>query len=260
MGIAYKFKTDSGSTVDLTSTSVNPEAAPTSTPRQGGFTLRNRVNFTNITTANKTTFTIASQSSAAQAANVFRVLEVPYRTVVNDVKIFAVKSETIPGHTLTDSTESSAGSSFLKSAVIGLDGELRTKPESSASYAAASHIKIHATAINSAAAGGNFGVIPLQNKAALGVFEASKVLAVDNSLSTAAKAIRGRVLTEQTVAGSGVAAAGAPMYFPLGGYVYMALGPYNTATGSAGSSTNNSATATLTGTWDFQANCQYVPE
>lgn len=260
MGLSYKFKT-TGSKIDLTSTSVNPDAAPTSTPRQGGFTLRNRVNFTNVSTSNKTTFTLASQSSASShAAHVFRVLEVPERTVVNDVKIFAVKSATIPGHTLTDSTFSSAGSSFLKSAIIGLDGELRTKPTSSASYAASSHLKIHATAINGAAAGGALGKIPLQNASASGVFEASHVLAVDNSLSTAAKAIRGRVLTEQAVTGSGIVTAGAPMYFPLGGYVYMALGPYNTATGSAGSSTDNSATATLTGTWDFQADCQYVPE
>lgn len=261
MGLSYKFKTDSGSKIDLTSTSVNPEAAPTTTPRQGGFTLRNRVNFTNVATANKTTFTLASQASASgHDANVFRVLEVPYRTVVNDVKVFAVKSETIPGHTLTDSTESSAGASFLKSAIIGIDGEFRTKPESSESYAAASHLKLNVAAINGGAAGGNLGVIPLQNKSNSAAFEASKVFAVDDSLSTAAKANRGRVLTDQAVTGSGVVVASAPMYFPLGGYIYMALGPYNTATGSAGSSTSNSATATLTGTWDFQAQCQYVPE
>ena len=260
MGLSYKFKT-TGSKIDLTSTAVNPEAAPTSTPRQGGFTLRNRVNFTNVATANKTTFTMASQSTASShAANVFRVLEVPYRTVINDVKIFAVKSETIPGHTLTASTHANAGASFLKSAIIGLDGELRTKPESSAAYAAASHLKLHATAINGAAAGGALGRIPLQNRTAAAVFEASLVLGVDTSLSTAAKAIRGRVLTEQAVTGSGIVLKGAPMYFPLGGYVYMALGPYDTATGSAGSATNNGATATFTGTWDFQAQCQYVPE
>ena len=53
---------------DLTDVTVNPEAAPTSTPRQGGFTLRNRVNFANVSAANKklwiiddVTFSKASQ-------------------------------------------------------------------------------------------------------------------------------------------------------------------------------------------------------
>jgi hypothetical protein len=69
MGVAYKFKTDSGSVIDLTSTSTNPGAAPVTTQRQGGFTLRNRVNFSNVAAANRVLTTFASASAVVLLAS-----------------------------------------------------------------------------------------------------------------------------------------------------------------------------------------------
>jgi hypothetical protein len=69
MGTNLKFtvaNSSASTTFDLTDPSINPSAAPQSTPRQGGFTLRNRINFTNVAAANKKLFNMVSSGSAAQ--------------------------------------------------------------------------------------------------------------------------------------------------------------------------------------------------
>jgi hypothetical protein len=252
MGLSYKFKAAVASAVDLTSISVNADAAPVSTARQGGFTLRNRVNFANVATASKTTFTMATQSSASShQASLFYVLEVPNRTLVKRVNVFAVESQTIPGHALTASTFSSAGASFLKSAVLGLNAVVWSKKTS---RTAASHLDILSAGTHGNTAGGYFGNIALQNGSNSANFEANQVEKVDNSMT---EPHYGAVQTQEAVAS---AQQPLGLYFPHGGYVTMALGPYNTATGSAGSSTDNSATATLSGVWEFIGDCLYVPE
>jgi hypothetical protein len=261
MAVNFKLNIGSGVNIDLTDPDVNPQAAPTSTPRQGGFTLRNRVNFANVSAANKQAFKInATPSSASQDANVLRVLEVPERTLITDFDVFAIKSATIPGFGPQGSQPATPGGSMLASAIIGFDAELNVKPTSSASYAAASHLLPLFVTQNGGGKGATLGQIAIQNYTASWAFEANQVVAVDSMMSTAANAIRGRVLTERAVTGSGVVGASAKLYFPLGGYVYMALGPDSTALGSAGSSTAASTIGEFTGTWDFQAQCQYVPE
>lgn len=257
MGVAYKFKTDSGSTIDLTSTDVNPDAAPQSTPRQGGFTLRNRVNFANISAANKQLTKFASASSASQVANILQVIEVPNRTLVKSVNVFGIKSQTAPA-TSVSFTASGLNASHLASAVIGLNPQLWSKPAST-SRVAASHLDALTTAQDTRLAGAAFGAIPLQKAGDSCAFEANKVEKIDSSMTAAQL---GRVLTEQTGAGSAVYGA-KEVYFPYGGYVYMALGPYNVATGSASvssASKANSDTISLAGVWEFQAECMYVPE
>lgn len=257
MGVAYKFKTDSGSTIDLTSTDVNPEAAPQSTPRQGGFTLRNRVNFANISAANKQLTKLAATSAASQTASILQVIEVPARTLVKNVSVFGVKSETAPA-TAVSLTSGGLNASHLASAVIGLNAQLWSKPAST-SRAAASHLDALTAAQDTRLAGAAFGAIPLQKAGASVAFEASKVEKIDSSMTAAQL---GRVLTEQ--AGTGSAIYGAKeVYFPYGGYVYMAIGPYNVATGSASvssASKANSDTISLAGVWEIQADCMYVPE
>jgi hypothetical protein len=254
MGLSYKFKAAVASAVDLTSISVNADAAPVSTPRQGGFTLRNRVNFANVATANKTTFTMATQSSASShQASLFYVLEVPNRTLVKRVNAFAVESQAIPAHTLTASTFSSAGASFLKSAILGINAVVWSKP-SSGTRTAASHLDILSAATHGMTAGAYFGNVALQNASNSAAFEASQVEKVDASMT---EPHFGAVQTQEAVASM---QGPQGLYFPHGGYVTMALGPYNVATGSAGSSTDNSATATLAGVWEFIGDCLYVPE
>ena len=113
-GLNFKFTTSSGEIINLTSTAVNPDAAPEATPRQGGFTVRNRWNCNNLAAANKQTFGpfSASITASAKSANIIKVLKVPDRTLVKGpVHVFAVKSETIPGHaTLGAATKASLNS------------------------------------------------------------------------------------------------------------------------------------------------------
>ena len=246
-------------TFDLTDPDINPSAAPTSTPRQGGFTLRNRINFTNVATANKKLFNIASTGSAAQVGNVLRVLEVPERVLVKDVQIFAVKSETIPGSYLSGSASGFHASAFA-SAAIGIGVEQRSKPMSSSSYAATTHLDLQLTAQDGMGAGAQFGEIPLAVAGAAVVggcaFEGSKVEAIDSSMSAPEL---GRVLTEVAGTGSAIYHA-APAYFPLGGYVYLGMTNVNTGSTSNSISKCDSTSLQLTGTWEIQADCTYVPE
>jgi hypothetical protein len=244
--------------IDLTSTSINPGAAPTSTPRQGGFTLRNRINFTNVALANKKLFNIASSGAAAQAGNVLRVLEVPERVQVNRVNLYAVKSETVPGSVAVGSA-SGLHASHLASAAIGVGVEQRSKPLSSASYNALSHLDLQLTAQNGMGAGAQFGEIALEAAGAsvdgCG-FTASQVEAVDTSMTAPELA---RIVTQVAGTGSAIYYA-SPAYFALGGYIY--LGCTNVSTGSASLSTSkaDSTYVKLTGTWEVQAECTYVPE
>jgi hypothetical protein len=58
-------------------------------------------------------------------------------------------------------------------------------------------------------------------------------------------------------------------YFPYGGYVYFALGPYNASLASSKGVADNAdywdassvaATIHMAGVWEVQANCNYIPE
>lgn len=242
---------------DLTSTSINPDAAPTSTPRQGGFTLRNRVDFSKVALANRKLFTLTG-GTAATAGNVLRVLEVPARTLVKNVEIFAVKDKTIPG-TAVSLTAGGLHASHLASLVITVGAEQRSKPTSSASYNALSHIDIQGTAQRSLAAGGQFGAIALKKAGSSCAFSSNLVEKIDSSMTAPEL---GRVITDQKAAGSAYMNA-YPGYFPLGGYVYVAAGPHGTGTGNqsdASASKVNSDYVALSGVWEFQADCTYVPE
>lgn len=264
MAVNLKFtcaNSSASTTFDLTSTSINPDAAPTSTPRQGGFTLRNRINFSNVAAANKKLFNIASSAVAAQTGNVLRVLEVPERTMVKQVNIFAVKSETVPGSVASGSA-SGLHASHLASAAIGVGIEQRSKPTSSASYAATTHLDLQLAAQHGMPAGGPFGQIPLV-KAGASVdgagFEASTVEAIDSSMTAPEL---GRVKTQVVNASANSAVIGAvPQYFPLGGYVYLGMTNVNTGNQSHTSAGKADSTfVSLTGTWEIQADCTYVPE
>lgn len=265
MGVNLKFtcaNSSASTTFDLTDTDINPEASATTTPRQGGFTLRNRINFTNVALANKKLFSLAASAAAAQTGNVLRVLEVPERTLVNKVDIFAVKSETVPGSYLTGSA-SGLHASHLASAAIGIGIEQRSKPASSASYAATSHLDLQLAAQNKMPAGGPFGQIPVLKAGAAVVggmgFEASRVEAIDASMTAPEL---GRIKTDVANGSAGSAlVAPQPQFFPLGGYIYLGMTDVNTGSASHTSAAKTASTyAYLTGTWDIQAQCQYCPE
>ena len=270
-GLNMKFTTSSGSTVDLTSVSVNSGAAPESTPRQGGFTLRNRVNFSNVAAANKKTFTFdssASNSGASQAANKFRVLSVPVRTLVKGpVRVFAVESQTIPGHAVASATTAADLNSALAAGVIGFSGDAYKKKTSGIIQTSIVYNADATFGGSSTTEGAALGRIPIQKADAgtLAIFEGSMVEAVDASMT---KPWLGQVMlggTGNGAVGTGSAVyPGGDMYFPHGGFVTMALGPSGVALGAMASSKGKASAkgmvGSLSGVWEIQAECQYIPE
>lgn len=280
MAATVKFTTI-GSDVDLTSTSVNPSAAPTSTPRQGGFTLRNRLDFGQVSAANKSMWTIDDATLNDDAVKNFRILKVPERTFVKEIKVMAVASETTPQIRLSGAKASNASisASDLDAAYLVFGADVNKKPESSSSYAAASHL-VHVTALNSTAqdvkgavAGNVFGIIKGKVAASDADWSSNtnwvfldKFKAVDSSIASATKHPN---ITARRI---GPAEASAYLqrteghYFPYGGYVTLRLGPHNASLASdvtaaaAFYSGTTAATFSLHGVWDIQADCNYVPE
>ena len=282
---------------DLTDVTVNPEAAPTSTPRQGGFTLRNRVNFANVAAANKKLWIIDDATFSDDAINNFRILEVPERTYVKDLTVFAVASETQPMFKVTGAKASNASitASDLDAMTLSFGADQNKKPTSSASYSAASHL-VTLTTVNAegvdgyGAVGGDiFGNMKLKavasdanhpTTASLGnlVF-VDTFSKIDSSIASPLEPMQtakrvGLTANLPAASASGVSANWSVTqyspghYFPYGGFVNMKLGPWNTSMSSsiasaksdAWFSTATAATVALDGVWEFQANCNYVPE
>lgn len=88
--MANKYTTTGGTTFDISDGSVNQDAKEVTTPREGGFTLRMRANFS------------SKEASAAgwnvlatgKVANIFKLLEIPARSSVRSVRILKVPGET----------------------------------------------------------------------------------------------------------------------------------------------------------------------
>jgi hypothetical protein len=274
------WNTASGSLIDLTSTTVNPSAAPTSTPRQGGFTLRNRFDGTQLagtsigsnSYSNDTLWEAAdapSSSSNTEPVSRMKILEVPERTYVKDLHVYAVKSETAPITTFTPIATVHA--SDLENTVIFAGAYQNDRPTSSASYVEASDL-VQLTSLNAVAEDGSapvaghvFGDIPMTKSTLVPTWAMS---AVDSTIASAEKPMTTSFFFQQYDASSAGIEKTMGHYFPYGGYVYMALGPYATKLGSASSAaditdfyaSSTGATITVAGVWDVQANCNYVPE
>jgi hypothetical protein len=262
-GLSPKFAMSSGSTIDLTSISTNPDAAPESTPRQGGFTLRNRVDFSKLTAANRKTFTFVS--SASQNANVFRVLSVPARTMVRGpVRVFAVASQTIPGHKTQSATTAASLDNAGAAAIIGFTGTAYKDPSQTAASIVLNNDPYKGGSSTNKAA--TLGHIPIQkfDNATDGIFEASIVEAVDSSMTAPQRGMVRMGTGDGAVVTGSAVDEGGDLYFPYGGFVVMGLGPSGVATGAMASSKGNTEAASLygalSGVWEIQAQCMYVPE
>ena len=259
-GHNYKFTTTTGETIDLTDPSVNPMAAPEVTPRQGGFVIRNRWNCDNLSAANKQTFGpfSASVTASATSANIIRVLKVPSRTLVKSpVEVFAIASQTIPGHKVTGAATAASLNSAGAAGILGFTGYTYTKPARTAGTRFITTACPGTTVLAGCALGG----VPLQKFDAStdGVFEASLVEAIDASVTAPTL---GRVNAAANMASQKQGLA--DLYFPYGGYVTMTLGPNAIALGvmasSKGATQSKGLYGYMSGTWEVQAECQYIPE
>lgn len=262
-GMNFKFTATTGETIDLTDPTVNPDAAPTATPREGGFVLRNRWNCSNLATANKQTFGPFSASIAASAtsANIIRVLKVPARTMVKGpIRVFAVASETIPGHVTAGAATAASLDSAGAVGVLGFTLQNYNDP----SFTAAAMVRYVGTSINgnTVLAGAGLGSIGLQkfDSGVAGIFEASQVEKVDASMTAPTL---GRV---NLLGGNAASTNTVPtdIYSPYGGFVTLTIGPNATALGkmanSKGAAEAKGLYGSLSGSWEVQADCMYVPE
>lgn len=250
----------SAATVDLTSVAVNPNAAAVTTPRQGGFTLRNRWDCSNLVgaTSNRTfttsdvTFTSAS-SLLSIAATHFRILEVPARTMVNDINLFAVHSQSAPDHQFEYS--GSAGNSVAFASVDLTSTALRIYTQGYISASQAS-LATHANAVT-------LGKLETEDPAPAssdthGGILGSTITASWSSLSVPNTAAQ--VVMNDYTASTNAIDAGSwkrPIYFPHGGFVKMRIDDSISATSVGANSAKFSGT--LLGVWEVQAHCGYVP-
>jgi len=249
----------SAATVDLTSVSTNPDVAPVSTPRQGGFTLRNRWNCSNLSGNNDRTFTTSdvtftsASSVATIAATHFKILEVPPRTMVNQINMFAVHSETAPNHQFEYS--GSAGSSVAFASVDLTGTALRVFAQGYIS-ASQSSLAAHASCVT-------LGKLETEDPVPAssdthGNILGSTITASWSSLSVPNTAAQ--VIANDYTASTNAIDAGTwvrPIYFPHGGFIKMRLDDSISAT-SVGANTEKFS-GTLLGTWEVQAHCGYVP-
>ena len=246
----------SAATINLTDVLVNPDAQGVTTPRQGGFTTRNRWNCDNLAdkatfTASDVTFTSAS-SVATIAATHFKVLEIPKRTMVNQVNLHAVHSETAPNHQYEYS--GTAGTAVF-AAVDLTSGAIRVKGQGWID-ASQSSLQTHANAVTL----GKLELLPPlpSSSDTHGDIAGSTITASWSSLSvpnTAAQVVMNdyAASTNAIDAGSWVR----PMYFPHGGFISIRMDDSISAT-SVGANTEKFS-GSLLGTWEVQAECTYVP-
>ena len=277
-----------GTVVDLTDVTVNPDAAPTSTPRQGGFTLRNRINFTNVSAANKLMWTVTDATPTTETTVPFRILEVPERVYVKELTVYAVKDASVPTINLTGAQANNLDvkDSDFSLFTLSFGAQRNKKPTSNASYVEASHL-VDLTTVNAeqnaigGAKGGNvFGTLALNGELTdpLSPVSASdpNVLFVDafqtvdasigNPLEPMGTSKKIRNVSANGSSGAAIGQQEDGEYFPYGGYVKMQLGPWNTSMASGYSSISgifsspSQASMSLAGTWEVQAVCQYIPE
>lgn len=270
---------------DLTDTDVNPSAAPTATPRQGGFVLRNRIDFDEVAAADKSIWIIASAELTGDAINSFRVLEVPERTFVKGIKVFGIKDAEPPTFTCVGAKASNASitASDLNLSAWCFGADRNKKPTSSASYVAASHL-VTLTTDNAeaddgagAVAGSVFGQTMLKMADEGGTADGDKYSSSETNLqfvdrfqkidSSIANPLE-PMGTSMKFTQPGSTDIEDPLgeYFPYGGFVSMQIGPWNTSLASDAAeaagyySASTAAVISLAGTWEIQAEAQYVPE
>jgi hypothetical protein len=260
--------------VDLTDVDVNPGAAPTATPRQGGFMLRNRINFANVSSGSDNAMTVNAVEMTTLPTTPFTVLQVPERVFVKELMLYAVEGQTVPGFSTTQIASTSLTNSDLDTWTMSFGAKRNRKDVTNASYVAASDLVQIITApagtgcaVDGVVGGDVFGnlltKISTNNTVWVDAFDA-----IDGSLATSAEPMQ----TAKSIRNTGALITSALSqhndgeYFPYGGLVNMFIGPWNVAESSGVTAVESfyassvGATIDLTGVWEIQAQCWYVPE
>jgi len=206
---------------DLTSTTVNPQAYEQATPRQGGFTLQNRVDFDTVTAPTLTN----------KVGNVLKLIKIPPRTVVNRVSFCVAPGQTSVAHKYTDASGSAlASSSKGKSSAVLNIGYINYKNKSA--YDASS-----ATS----------QVYDVDDLADLVLTAKTGALASTSQLPQWSASSQSKA----AVSMSDTSAPTYPHYFPYGGWLAMQPG---------GGASFSSVYGQMTGDLHVVMNCDYMPE
>lgn len=266
MAVDLSLTSTSATTYDLTSTTSNVDAAPTTTPRQGGFTLRNRWNCSNLAADAQKFFATsdwgaASTSSVTLAANKFKVLEVPKRTLIKGLHLFAPTGETKPDIKMYYS--GSAGSSVAFSAndnvtnpdvyfyAVGYKSASQSSLAAYSNWRAIGHLGCNDTDGANSDTDGN--LIGSHLAASWSTSSASSISVPTN---THFELMLGQVADNAVDAGGYRDTA----YLPHGGFVVMRTA----STIEVGDSRTGANIAKwdqrMSGVWEVQADCMYVPE
>jgi len=177
-------------TYNLTSVSTNSGAAPLATAREGGFTMRNRIVWANVTAPTLTN----------KVMNILQLLRIPARTVVEDLYLVAPAGSGATTHAI--------GASYVASASVSSGvGEFGFIAYQSASWSS-----------SQAVAGGFAQVTASKSK-----LHTSSVLALPTDPETSPKGSVRAIRTDVAGAAQGFADGGddasGGMHFPYGGYV-----------------------------------------
>ena len=261
---AITFTMTDGTAIDLTDPDVNPDAAAVTTARQGGFTLRNRWDCAKLAhTGNDVSFPaggivhVTSAAAATWTNAPFTVLEVPERTMVRDITLANPTGETGPGSQFYYSGSASAAgntASNQKTATWTFYGAAWKMNDGTS---VATHVdglgEIDLAATGASASGGTFS----GSKLGAATYSASS----SSKISTPTNA---GVVMENTMTNMANAATSFrfPLYFPHGGKIVMKLADATTSLSSSSASADTELakySGKITGVWELQANCNYVP-
>jgi len=251
MAIAFKH---TGSLIDLTSVATNPDAAPMSTPRQGGFTLRNRFG---AGLADWLAASAVTGASSAIADAPVAVLDVPDRTMVTGLSLFSVPGEDAPdvNATLAPGSCSLSDSDYVFTVTFYAQNIMKKTVASgvtTATYNSASSATATMGTINLAKALSSGSLI---KNSILGTAPIA-IPAVASSATTPYLGVLPLVIDPSASNAVDAGSYFIPRYFPHGGRVLCQLG----GTVADVDAEVNALTVTNSGVWEMKANCEYVPE
>ena len=248
MAIAFKH---TGTLVDLTDVDVNPDAAPETTSRQGGFTLRNRFG---AGLADLLATSQVSGTSSAIANAPVAIMNVPPRTLVTGLHLFSVPGESAPDITATGSGSISSDGDYDFSlkfyaqpvTTVTVSGGVRTETFQSQATISATMGQI---LLDEAKSSGN-----ALNQTITGT---NPIIVSAESSATTTPALGTLAIVDAPGSSNGVDAGSyfIPRYFPHGGRINMTLAS------TVKDSDTYVATIAVTnaGVWEVKAQCEYVP-
>jgi len=148
--MANEFTVASGSTYDLQDTTYNPGAAPIATPRVEGFTLRNRIKWSNA----KSSTNILGDGS--QNANTLRILTVPSRTLIRALSFGVVPGSSATVNTFTSGSTSAGSGAKLE---VGAQGHKDASQTAASIVTSRAAFKTSITMTASTGATSTFGTV-----------------------------------------------------------------------------------------------------